>query len=222
MSDHIDGPRQIGDPSADLSDLFAFTSPENPARTVLAACVFRSAGTTAMFSNAVEYAFAIRRVTMAGLGDAAKFEPGEEEIRLSCRFDNLKRGTAAASPVQCGTCILPDGLTLPIVVNDEKGTSTPDGVFRVFAGMRSDPFYLSEPPLTTLRGIGTDVSHGHNCRPHARLEGSPGCSTPSVRRPHAWARTSLWSTPTHCRSCRRHHSRSAACFCYPIVGTVPR
>jgi hypothetical protein len=29
MSDHIDGPRQIGDPSADLTDLFAFTSPEN-------------------------------------------------------------------------------------------------------------------------------------------------------------------------------------------------
>jgi hypothetical protein len=37
MSDHIDGPRQVGDPSADLTDLFAFTSPENPARTVLAA-----------------------------------------------------------------------------------------------------------------------------------------------------------------------------------------
>jgi hypothetical protein len=55
MSDHIDGPRQVGDPAADLTDLFAFTSPENPARTVLAACVFPSAGTTAMFSNAVDY-----------------------------------------------------------------------------------------------------------------------------------------------------------------------
>ena len=40
MSDHIDGPRSIGDPSIDLTDLFAFTSPENPGRTVLAAgCV---------------------------------------------------------------------------------------------------------------------------------------------------------------------------------------
>ncbi|WP_375778595.1 DUF4331 family protein [Bradyrhizobium sp. ma5] len=143
MSDHIDGPRQIGDPSADLTDLFAFTTSENPARMVIAACVFPSAGTTAMFSNAVDYAFAIRRVSVAGLGDAAKFEPGEEEIRLSCRFDNLKRSTAAADPVQGGMCILPDGRTLPIVVNDEKGTSTPDGVFRVFAGLRSDPFYLA-------------------------------------------------------------------------------
>jgi hypothetical protein len=32
MSDHVDGPRSIGDPMADVTDLFAFTSPENPAR----------------------------------------------------------------------------------------------------------------------------------------------------------------------------------------------
>ena len=40
MSDHVDGPRSIGEPAADVTDLFAFTSPENPARTVLAMCVF--------------------------------------------------------------------------------------------------------------------------------------------------------------------------------------
>jgi hypothetical protein len=33
MSDHVDGPRSIGDPSIDLTDLFAFNSPENSART---------------------------------------------------------------------------------------------------------------------------------------------------------------------------------------------
>jgi hypothetical protein len=33
MSDHVDGPRSIGDPAADLTDLFAFTNPENPQRT---------------------------------------------------------------------------------------------------------------------------------------------------------------------------------------------
>jgi Domain of unknown function (DUF4331) len=44
MSDHVDGPRSIGDPAADLTDLFALTSPDNPAHIVLAACVFPSAG----------------------------------------------------------------------------------------------------------------------------------------------------------------------------------
>ena len=33
MSDHVDGPRSIGDPAADLAGLFAFTNPENPQRT---------------------------------------------------------------------------------------------------------------------------------------------------------------------------------------------
>ena len=51
MSDHVDGPRSIGDPAADLSDLFAFTSPENAGRMVLVANVFPSAGASAMFSN---------------------------------------------------------------------------------------------------------------------------------------------------------------------------
>ena len=56
MSDHVDGPRQIGDPSADLTDLFAFTSPQNPAHTVVAANVFPSAGVSVTaFSNAVNH-----------------------------------------------------------------------------------------------------------------------------------------------------------------------
>ena len=54
MSDHVDGPRSIGDPAADLTDLFAFTSPENRTRTVLAACVFPSAGENAFFSNIID------------------------------------------------------------------------------------------------------------------------------------------------------------------------
>lgn len=143
MADHIDGPRSIGDPSADLSDLFAFTSPENPARTVLALDVFPSAGTSAMFSNVISHSIVVRRVIVAGLGDAAKFEAGDEEIRFTCHFDTLKRDSAAAKPTQRGTCTLPGGQTLRLIVNDEKGVSTPDGVFRIFAGLRSDPFYLA-------------------------------------------------------------------------------
>ena len=45
--------------------------------------------------------------------------------------------------IQRGVCTLPDGRKLPVTVNDEKGASTPEGDFRVFAGLRSDPFYLA-------------------------------------------------------------------------------
>ena len=142
MSDHVDGPRQIGDPSSDLTDLFAFTSPENPAHTVLAANVFPSAGVTAMFSNAINHSIVVRRVTVAGLGNDAKFKSGDQEYRFSCRFSVLEHGTDAKL-IQRGTLTLPDGQELHFVVNDEKGASTPDGRFRVFAGLRSDPFLLA-------------------------------------------------------------------------------
>jgi hypothetical protein len=142
MSDHVDGPRQIGDPSADLTDLFAFTSPENPARTVLAADVFPTCGNDAIFSNAITHSIVVRRAKVAGLGDNAKFETSDPEIRFSVKFDTLERSASGEKPIQHGTCILPDGQSLRITVNDEKGASTPDGTFRVFAGLRSDPFIL--------------------------------------------------------------------------------
>jgi hypothetical protein len=156
MSDHIDGPRQIGDPSTDLTDLFVFTSPENAGHTVLAADVFPSAGASAMFSNVVNHSLVVRRATVAGLGDAAKFKTGDEEYRFSCRFDALDPGPAGAKPVQRGTCTFPDGQILRFVVNDEKGASTADGVFRVFAGLRSDPFLLAwvaGPPLKKFSNL---------------------------------------------------------------------
>ncbi|TPL11487.1 DUF4331 domain-containing protein [Mesorhizobium sp. B2-4-14] len=142
MSDHVDGPRSIGDPPADVTDLFAFISPENPVRTVLAMCVFPSAGESAIFSNVIDHAIAVRRVTVAGVGEAAKFQPAHEEIRFSFRFEVLERD-AAGNVIQRGTCTLPDGRELSLIVNDEKGASTPEGDVRVFAGLRSDPFYLA-------------------------------------------------------------------------------
>jgi len=142
MSDHVDGPRSIGDPAADVTDLFAFTSPENPARTVLAMCVFPSAGEKAIFSNILDHSIVVRRVTVAGVGNAAKFQPANDEIRFSFQFDVLKR-EATGKVIQRGVCTLPGGRELSLTVNDDKGASTPEGDARVFAGLRSDPFYLA-------------------------------------------------------------------------------
>src|SRR3984893_7700764 len=142
MSDHIDGPRQISDPSADLTDLFAFTSPENPARTVLAANVFPTCGVDAVFSNAINHSIVVRRARVAGVGDATKFETSQPELRFSFRFDALERGPNQ-KPVQRGACILPDGQTLRFVANEENCSSTPDGTFRIFGVLRSDPFFLA-------------------------------------------------------------------------------
>src|SRR6185295_3680971 len=108
----------------------------------VAMCVFPSAGENATFSNVVDYSIAIRRVSIAGVGTATKFQPRDEEIRFSFRFGVLERN-AAGKVIQRGLCVLPGGRELSLIVNDEKGASTPEGDFRVFAGLRSDPFYLA-------------------------------------------------------------------------------
>ncbi|MEH2515666.1 hypothetical protein V1279_001239 [Bradyrhizobium sp. AZCC 1610] len=143
MSDHIDGPRQIGDPAVDITDLLAFTSPENPARTVLAVNVFPTCGVDAIFSNAINHSIVVRRAKVAGIGEATKFETADPEIRFSCRFEALERGAVDRKPVQRGIFTFPDGQTLRFLAGNEKGASTPDGAFRVYAGMRSDPFILA-------------------------------------------------------------------------------
>src|SRR4030095_14760925 len=90
----------------------------------------------------IDHAIVLRRVTVAGVGNAAKFQPADAEIRLSFRFGALERGSAG-NVIQKGICTLPGGGELSLTVNDEMGASTPDGDFRVFAGLRSDPFYLA-------------------------------------------------------------------------------
>jgi hypothetical protein len=61
MFDHVDSPRSIAEPAADPTDLFAFTSLENPGRTVLSVCVFPSAGENAIFPNVIDHSIVVRR-----------------------------------------------------------------------------------------------------------------------------------------------------------------
>src|SRR5262245_55126878 len=159
MSDHVDGPRSIGEPAADLTDSFAFTSPENPGRTVLGMCVFPYAGENAIFSNIIDYSIAVRRVTVAGVGNSAKFQPADDEIRFSFRFETLKRD-AAGNAIQRGVCKLPDGRELRLTVNDETGASTPEGDVRTFAGLRCDPFYIGLD-TGTLKPVPNQLQHNN-------------------------------------------------------------
>ena len=153
MSDHVDGPRTLADPAIDITDLYAFVSPENPKRTVLIANVFPFAGDSALFSNVVNYSIAVRRIRVAALGDAARFGAGEAEIQFTFQFEALKPSANGERPDQTGACKLPDGRTLDLVVNDEQGASTSDNLFRAFAGLRSDPFFIGWLPQTPLLSL---------------------------------------------------------------------
>ena len=96
-----------------------------------------------MFSNAINHSIAIRRVTVAGLGNAAKFTTTDQEYRFNCRFEVLSSPDLTERNRFSGARVpFLTARSCSFVVNDEKGASTPDGMFRVFAGLRSDPFYL--------------------------------------------------------------------------------
>ena len=89
MSDHVDGPRTMADPSIDLTDIFAFTSPENPENTVVVVNLFPGAGQTAWFSNAAYYSAKLKRVRIDGTGKNAAFSTIGKEICFRFKFNRL-------------------------------------------------------------------------------------------------------------------------------------
>ena len=136
---HHDGPRVLGGPAFDITDMFAFPSPERPGHLVLIVNTIPLASDSAWFSDALAYDFVIRRASIGKTGSVAAFAIDNEEVRLSCRFEEPK--ARGSNLVQQGTCRSSTGVTASVAVGDENSTSTSG--LHVFAGLRSDPFYLN-------------------------------------------------------------------------------
>lgn len=161
MSDHVDGPRSMADPSIDLTDIFAFTSPENPGNTVVVVNLFPGAGQTAWFSNAAYYSAKLKRVRIDGMGKDAAFSTVGDEICFRFKFNRLVRSPVDGSVAQDGVCLLPDGTSLDVQVGDQRGSSARDGNIRVYAGLRSDPFFIGWYNEPTLKG-GSNLTQDDN------------------------------------------------------------
>ena len=61
MADHFSGPRALTDPASDITDVYAFPSPERPGHLVLVLDVFPATAATALFSDALATASASGR-----------------------------------------------------------------------------------------------------------------------------------------------------------------
>ena len=66
MSDHFSGPAVMGDPSVDITDFYAFPSPERPGNLVLIMDVFPLATSQSFFSDVVTYRFRLRPLMRSG------------------------------------------------------------------------------------------------------------------------------------------------------------
>jgi len=143
MSDHISGPRALAEPIADITDFYAFPSPERPGYLVLAMNTMPFATPSQPFSEALIYRFRVRPLTAGGHGDAVPFTAGAEEDVFNVEFSAPESRNGGRGPTQEGACTTPAGETACFTVNDECGDQA-HGV-RVFAGPRWDPFIMDAP-----------------------------------------------------------------------------
>jgi hypothetical protein len=141
MADHFSGPRALADPAADITDLYAFPSPERPGHLVLVLNVLPAAASTALFSDAVTHRFRVRPVSSAHAAAKPVFAVAEDEYAFSVTFAAPVRGATSDTLVQVGTCLTPGGKEISFLVGDEKPAEAPG--LRIFAGPRLDPFFIN-------------------------------------------------------------------------------
>ena len=149
MSDHISGPRALADPIADITDVYAFPSPERPGQLVLVMNTLPFAPPSALLSDGLVYRFRLRPLAARSATDPTPFAVGEEEFTFDCVFSDPSAGNAAHG--QEGTLTTPVGDVVGFRVNDEEGGSGHGA--RVFAGPRWDPFIMDAPAM--LKTIAT-------------------------------------------------------------------
>src|SRR3954466_11367753 len=151
MSDHISGPRALADPIADITDVYAFPSPERPGHLVLVMNTLPFAQPSAALSGGLVYRFRLRPLAVGTPGARVPFTVGSEEFVVDCVFSPPPAAAGGPGVRQEGTCTTPTGEVVAFGLNDEQGASG-HGV-RVFAGPRWDPFIMDAP--AALKTIAT-------------------------------------------------------------------
>lgn len=130
MSDHFSGPAVMGDPAVDITDFYAFVSPERAGSLVLIMDVFPMAPSRSFFSDIVTHRFRLRPLVRSN----GSVTHGAVEYTIDVSFNDVPEGTS----VQKGNIVTSDGREASFVVGE---TLDQDGM-RVFAGLVSDPFFM--------------------------------------------------------------------------------
>jgi len=124
-ADHIDGPQAAADPAADITDAFAWMTPD-ASKVILVMDLTRNADVGSKFSDSVQYVF---HTTSSASYGAAK----SEDVPVICQFDPQQR-------VECwagnDAFVTGDASSL-------SGITSSNGKLRVFTGLRNDPFFFN-------------------------------------------------------------------------------
>lgn len=121
-ADHIDSPAAVGDPLADITDVYAWMDADAEHLNVIVN-VSPFSGEASKFSPAVVYAVHV--------GSSAEYGAKQTEAQILCQF-------YSAEGIECW-------LGDEYVSGDASkvtGVSSKSGKLKVFAGLRDDPFYF--------------------------------------------------------------------------------
>ncbi len=137
-ADHLDGEVATADPAADITDVYAWM--QNGDKINLVLDVFPLASASSRFSDSVEYVFRVN--------SQASYGGNADENLLVCTF----------SVAQTVTCEL-DGQTLvaDVDASGTAGVTTADGSFRIFTGIRNDPFFFDLDNFKATRATVRDA-----------------------------------------------------------------
>jgi hypothetical protein len=138
-ADHLDFPGAAEDPTADITDLYAWTD-EGASHVRLALAVAPFATEETRFSTATQYVIHV--------GNGAAFGATTEERRIVCQ-------PYTETALECWV-IGADDEVLDYVAGDasaEAGITSPSGDVRLFAGPRNDPFYFNLTGFNETREI---------------------------------------------------------------------
>jgi len=141
-SDHQDSPTVVSRPRADITDVFVFPSPTNPANVVLAMDVdpllTPSVTPSEVFDPSVMYQF---KLVHGAMGTTA---PEDTVVQvLATGSDSAQTLTVfgPAKPNITGTNSTVVGQAGTFPFNAPAGTTLPNGIV-AFAGPRADPFFF--------------------------------------------------------------------------------
>ncbi len=135
-SDHLDSPAVIADPRIDIGDLYAWMAPDGAHLNVLMSIVGHS------FSDTARYVFHFE--------SGPRFGQTRARLALTCRFP---------SPAETD-CRLSSGDHAIGDARDEAGLASRRRSFRVFAGMRNDPFFNNVRGTRAAYQIAMDAIEG--------------------------------------------------------------
>src|SRR5215216_4775478 len=115
MSDHISGPRALAEPIADITDVYAFPSPEQPGHLVLVLNTLPFAQPSDCFSDGLVYRLRLRPLSPSK--GRVPFAVADREFVFDCVFSPAvdSRGRAVD---QEGTCTTPAGKAVVVPVHD--------------------------------------------------------------------------------------------------------